>query len=44
MKDKHMRSVQGSLVVGFAVVLAGWADRQPATCPVTEPNGSLPPG
>ena len=39
-----MRARLGSLLVGSAIVLAGCSDRQPAACPVTEPNGSLPPG
>ena len=39
-----MRARLGPLLVGSAIVLAGCSDRQPAACPVTEPNGSLPPG
>lgn len=39
-----MHAMRESLVVGSAMVLAGCSDRQPAACPVTEPNGSLPPG
>ncbi len=39
-----MRSVPGLVVAGIAVVLAGCSGGQAAGCPVTEPNGSLPPG
>jgi len=39
-----MRSVPGLVVAGIAVALAGCSGGQAATCPVTEPNGSLPPG
>lgn len=39
-----MRWVPGLLVTGIAVVLAGCSSGQAAGCPVTEPNGSLPPG